>query len=122
MHFLLLIVIVKQDLRDDILSGSIPPHRLVNMTADELATNEQRLQRSKNASDDFESRQTDWESKHRGEILASMGLDPNKGGEFVCRKCGGNKTTFYALQTRSSDEPMTLFVSCLTCGKRWRQY
>ena len=39
---------------------------------------------------------------------------------FFCRKCHKNKTTYYQLQTRSADEPMTTFVSCLNCGARWR--
>lgn len=39
---------------------------------------------------------------------------------FTCRKCRQNKCTFYQLQTRSADEPMTTFVQCLTCGNRWK--
>jgi DNA-directed RNA polymerase subunit M/transcription elongation factor TFIIS len=39
---------------------------------------------------------------------------------FVCRKCRKNKTTHYQLQTRSADEPMTTFVTCLTCDARWK--
>lgn len=38
---------------------------------------------------------------------------------FTCRKCKGNKCTYYLLQTRSSDEPMTCFVQC-SCGNRWK--
>ena len=39
---------------------------------------------------------------------------------FQCRKCKSKKCTYYQLQTRSADEPMTTFVSCLDCGKRWK--
>lgn len=39
---------------------------------------------------------------------------------FTCRKCKNNKCTYYAMQTRSADEPMTIFVQCLTCGQRWK--
>ena len=39
---------------------------------------------------------------------------------FTCGKCKSKKCTFYQLQTRSSDEPMTCFVSCLDCGKSWK--
>jgi DNA-directed RNA polymerase subunit M/transcription elongation factor TFIIS len=39
---------------------------------------------------------------------------------FKCRKCHLNKTTYYQLQTRSADEPMTTFVTCLNCDARWR--
>ena len=40
--------------------------------------------------------------------------------KFTCRKCHSKKCTYYQLQTRSADEPMTTFVSCLDCGKRWK--
>jgi DNA-directed RNA polymerase subunit M/transcription elongation factor TFIIS len=39
---------------------------------------------------------------------------------FQCRKCKSKKCTYYQLQTRSADEPMTTFVTCLNCGQRWR--
>ena len=39
---------------------------------------------------------------------------------FKCRKCFGRKCTYYSLQIRSSDEPMTIFVTCIDCGNRWR--
>jgi transcription elongation factor S-II len=39
---------------------------------------------------------------------------------FTCRKCKSKKCSFYQMQTRSADEPMTTFVSCLECGCRWK--
>ena len=39
---------------------------------------------------------------------------------FTCRKCKKNKCTYYQMQTRSADEPMTTFVTCLNCGTRWK--
>jgi transcription elongation factor S-II len=39
---------------------------------------------------------------------------------FTCRKCKSNKCTYYQMQTRSADEPMTTFVSCIECGQRWK--
>jgi transcription elongation factor S-II len=39
---------------------------------------------------------------------------------FTCRKCKSNKCTYYQMQTRSADEPMTSFVSCIDCGARWK--
>ena len=41
-------------------------------------------------------------------------------GFFTCQKCKSKKTTYYQLQTRSADEPMTTYVSCLNCDKRWK--
>ena len=41
-------------------------------------------------------------------------------GIFQCRKCGSKKTTYYSLQTRSADEPMTNFITCVSCKNRWK--
>ncbi len=51
-------------------------------------------------------------------------LEGNKGqatDTYKCNRCGKRECTYYQLQTRSADEPMTTFISCLNCGKRWRQ-
>ena len=39
---------------------------------------------------------------------------------FRCSQCKKKQCTYYELQTRSADEPMTIFISCLNCGKRWK--
>lgn len=39
---------------------------------------------------------------------------------FTCWKCKSKSCTYYQLQTRSADEPMTTFVTCLNCGQRWK--
>lgn len=41
--------------------------------------------------------------------------------KWACHGCKQRKCTYYELQTRSSDEPMTIFIHCLNCGKRWTQ-
>ena len=41
--------------------------------------------------------------------------------QFLCTKCHKRECTYYELQTRSADEPMTIFITCLNCGKKWRQ-
>jgi transcription elongation factor S-II len=48
-----------------------------------------------------------------GDIMSST-------DEFKCFKCFERQCTYYQLQTRSADEPMTTFVTCLKCGNRWR--
>jgi len=39
---------------------------------------------------------------------------------FTCGKCKSKACTYYQLQTRSADEPMTTFVTCTNCGNRWK--
>ena len=46
--------------------------------------------------------------------------DDIENGMFKCRSCGSRKTTYYSLQTRSADEPMTNFITCTSCKKRWK--
>ena len=53
------------------------------------------------------------------ENLYSPKIDANT-DDFTCRKCKSKKCTYYQLQTRSADEPMTTFVTCIDCGNRWK--
>ena len=39
---------------------------------------------------------------------------------YTCGKCKKNRCSYYELQTRSADEPLTTFVRCLNCGNRWK--
>lgn len=41
-------------------------------------------------------------------------------GLFTCSRCKSKKTTYTQAQTRSADEPMTSFIYCSNCGKRWK--
>jgi DNA-directed RNA polymerase subunit M/transcription elongation factor TFIIS len=41
--------------------------------------------------------------------------------QFLCTRCHKRECTYYEMQTRSADEPMTIFINCLNCGKNWRQ-
>lgn len=40
-------------------------------------------------------------------------------GVLKCPKCGQSKTFSYSKQTRSADEPMTTFATCMTCKHKW---
>jgi DNA-directed RNA polymerase subunit M/transcription elongation factor TFIIS/Pyruvate/2-oxoacid:ferredoxin oxidoreductase gamma subunit len=40
---------------------------------------------------------------------------------FLCTRCHKRECTYYEMQTRSADEPMTIFITCLNCSKHWRQ-
>jgi DNA-directed RNA polymerase subunit M/transcription elongation factor TFIIS len=59
------------------------------------------------------------------ELQVTQTADTNTGENrtklFTCSKCKGNDCSFRQLQTRSGDEPLTTFITCLKCCKRWRQ-
>lgn len=40
--------------------------------------------------------------------------------QFRCSKCKKRECVYQELQLRSCDEPVTLFITCLNCGHRWR--
>ncbi|KAG2422773.1 hypothetical protein HXX76_015793 [Chlamydomonas incerta] len=96
------------DLRERVLSGSVPPDTLVRLSAEEMASDEQKKKNRE---------LKDWLAKEavRGGTAAAATTDM-----FQCGRCKQRKTTYYQLQTRSADEPMTTFVTCTNCGQRWK--
>lgn len=107
-------------LRAGIIAGTINASDVVHLTAQQLATEEKQKQAEKDLTDLTAERRGDFYKIAREQLMRDNGLDPDKGGEFQCKKCKGTKTTHYQMQTRSADEPMTVFVCCLGCGNRWR--
>lgn len=39
---------------------------------------------------------------------------------FTCSRCKQKKVSYFQMQTRSADEPLTTFCTCENCGKRWK--
>ena len=39
--------------------------------------------------------------------------------EYKCGRCKEHNCSYYQLQVRCSDEPMTTFINCLNCGNNW---
>jgi transcription elongation factor S-II len=87
-----------------------------------MASKPAQEKRAKLCSDHHESTRSDWDAAHADEIMVDNGIDPSRKGEFNCRKCGRSKTVINPVQTRSADEPATLFITCLTCGHLWKQH
>jgi len=54
--------------------------------------------------------------------MAMLGKENNQQGTsfFKCGKCRLNNCTYFQMQTRSADEPMTTFITCLNCSNRWK--
>lgn len=95
------------ELRQKVLKGEIPAETLVVMRSEELASKV---------------------LKEQHEALRQQNLHNAKGAEaqeaetdaFQCGKCKQKKTRYYQMQTRSADEPMTTFVTCVNCNHKWK--
>jgi len=93
------------EFRELILTDNIEPHNIAFMTHQEMNPNrwnsliQQKILRDK--------------SKLTTNIEASTDM-------YTCKKCKSKKCTYYELQIRSADEPATIFVTCLDCGKHWK--
>ncbi len=93
------------DLKNKILNKDIKAHKLAYMTHQEMQPKRwEQLIADKKIKD---------ENRYRPKLEAST-------DNFTCWKCKSKKCSYYQLQTRSADEPMTTFVTCLECGNRWK--
>lgn len=61
------------------------------------------------------------EAKKRQDEYKHRNMDETASDQFTCPRCNKRKTTYFELQTRSADEPMTTFVTCLVCKHRFRR-
>jgi len=61
----------------------------------------------------------------RKEIIEEKQADLLKFSEdkslLQCGRCKEFKVSYYQRQTRSADEPMSVFATCHACGKKWKQ-
>jgi transcription elongation factor S-II len=95
----------KPELLEQIKNGEITPQTLAFMTHQEMDPSHWKELIERKTKRDA--------SKFTTNLQASTDM-------FTCKKCRSKKCTFYELQTRSADEPATIFVTCLDCGKHWK--
>jgi transcription elongation factor S-II len=105
-----------------LLLGSLDATRLVTMSAEALASDDVRKTRETAALKLIDSKRLDWDTANETKINEMCGIsgDALLASLFTCGRCKSHKTTSTQKQTRSADEPMTVFVLCLNCGKRWK--
>jgi len=90
---------------EQVENGDIKPHIIAFMTHQELQPSKwEKMIELKMKRDKY---------KFENTIEASTST-------FTCRKCKSKKCMYYQQQTRSADEPMTTFVTCIDCGNRWK--
>ncbi|KAG7667307.1 hypothetical protein Ndes2526B_g04186 [Nannochloris sp. 'desiccata'] len=95
------------DLRRRVLEGIIAPDVLITLTPEELASDAKREENDRIR-----------EKKLFDAAPSSVKLATTD--QFQCGKCKKRQTTYYQMQTRSADEPMTTFVRCVNCGNAWK--
>lgn len=95
-------------LRVSILSNEVAPSMFVRMSHDQLKSAQRRE----------EDRKFEQENMNK-----AMVAQPERSinASLECSSCGQYKVTYTEAQTRSADEPMTVFCTCLNCGKSWKQ-
>ena len=103
------------NVKDLIINKSIKPHGLAFMTHQEmLPTKWSHLIEDLNI-----------KNINKYTPVLEAALD----GSEECKKCKArglskeeySKCTYYQLQTRSADEPMTTYYTCINCGSRWKR-
>lgn len=90
----------------EVINQKVKPENIAKMTPQEMFPNQWKM-----LMDDKFKR-----DQHMYEVDKSGATD-----EFLCRKCNHRECSFYEMQTRSADEPMTIFINCLNCGNRWKE-
>jgi len=95
------------DFRRRVLLGEVRPERLVDISPDEMASDARKLENQ--------------QIKEKALFDCERASAPKAStDQFKCGRCGQRKTTYYQLQTRSADEPMTTFVTCVNCNNHWK--
>ena len=95
----------QHDFLNQIQKGEILPQQVAFMTHQEINPSQWK--------EHIERKMKRDASKYNDNIQASTNM-------YTCRKCKSQRCTYYEMQTRSADEPATIFVTCLDCGKHWR--
>lgn len=95
------------DLRSSLLQGTLSATRFCAMTSAEMASDERR------AADRALQEENLKNTKAAQDTSAET-------DQFKCGRCHQRKCKYYQLQTRSADEPMTTFVTCINCNNRWK--
>ncbi|AMD22350.1 HGR011Wp [Eremothecium sinecaudum] len=95
------------ELKHKITNGDISPEHLVSCNPKDLAPEHLKRKLEEIAKQNLFNAQ--------GATLERSVTD-----RFQCGKCKEKKVSYYQLQTRSADEPLTTFCTCEVCGNRWK--
>lgn len=95
------------DFRRRVLLGQVKPEWLVDMSTADMASDKRRHENQK--------------IEEKALFDCERGAPPKETtDQFRCGRCGQRKCTYYQMQTRSADEPMTTYVTCVNCNNHWK--
>ncbi|KAI5953006.1 tfs1 [Candida margitis] len=95
------------ELRERVLSRQIGAAQFIKMTPNDMAP---------------EALKKEIEKLHKQNLFDAQGATEKRAvtDRFTCGKCKHKKVSYYQMQTRSADEPLTTFCTCENCGNRWK--
>lgn len=99
-------VIKNETLIDDFLTNKFTEHQLAHFTPEELFYTK------------FHKLQTEYDLYPKE--LERINPEDIPDSVYKCKNCNSYKTSYYTQQCRSADEPESVFVKCLLCGKQWK--
>jgi transcription elongation factor S-II len=99
---------LENELAIKIINGDMPPADLVHKETHELASEAKKKEQ--------EAVLAEHQAASRTDLGMELQAKNAKEGLFKCGKCKKNKCAVFQMQTRGADEPMTNFVTCLSCG------
>lgn len=89
---------------DRMIRGELYPHQVVFMRCTELRPD----------------KWLPYVHDRQVQIAKSFEVDlSNVTDQYQCHRCHKRKCVYYERQTRSADEPMTVFVTCVVCNNHW---
>ncbi|KAK6457817.1 transcription elongation factor S-IIMeiotic DNA recombination factor [Scheffersomyces xylosifermentans] len=95
------------ELRERLLTRAILAAEFIKMSPNEMAP---------------EALKKEIEKLHKQNLFDAQGATEKRAvtDRFTCGKCKHKKVSYYQMQTRSADEPLTTFCTCENCGNRWK--
>lgn len=95
------------ELRERVVGGAIAAKTFITMTPSEMAP---------------DALKQEIEKLQKQNLFDAQGATEKRAvtDRFTCGKCKHKKVSYYQMQTRSADEPLTTFCTCENCGNRWK--
>lgn len=95
------------ELRENLVLGNLTPQKFIKMSPNEMAP---------------EALRKEMEQLHKRNLFDAQGATEKRAvtDRFTCGKCKHKRVSYYQMQTRSADEPLTTFCTCENCGNRWK--